>query len=78
MSTKEKQGFALRKQNLILMAIAFGLILLGFALMTGSTTIQVFNKDVFSTRRITIGPMTALFGFISMIFAILWKPKSKE
>jgi len=45
--------------------------------MTGSTTIKEFNPDVYSFRRITIGPMVSLFGFISIIFAILYKPKSK-
>lgn len=78
MSSKEKKGFALSKQNFILMAIAFILIVIGFILMTGSTTDQSFNEDIFSTRRLTVGPMLALFGFVSMIVAILWKPKSKK
>lgn len=78
MSSKEKESLALGKQNLILMAIAFALIIIGFALMTGSTTTESFNEDIFSTRRLTVGPMLSLFGFVSMIFAILWKPKSKE
>lgn len=78
MSSKEKEGLALGKQNLLLMAIAFVLIIIGFALMTGSTTTESFNEDIFSTRRLTVGPMLALFGFVAMIFAILWKPKSKE
>ncbi len=78
MNSKEKKGFALSKQNFILMAIATILIIIGFILMTGSTTDQTFNEDIFSTRRITVGPMLALFGFASMIGAILWKPKKKK
>ena len=78
MSSKEKEGFALSKMNLILMATAFVLIILGFVLMTGSTTVEKFNEDIFSTRRITVGPMVSLFGFLFMVFAILWKPKSKK
>lgn len=36
-----------------------------------------FNPEIFSTRRIVIGPMVALFGFFFEIFAILWNPKKK-
>lgn len=78
MNSEEKKGFALGMQNLILIAISFVLILIGFFLMTGSATDIKFNSDIFSTRRITIGPMFSLFGFLTMIFGILWKPKIKK
>jgi hypothetical protein len=78
MSSEEKKGFALGKQNFLFMAIAFALIVIGFMLMTGGGTDQKFNPDIFSTRRITVGPMISLFGFFAMIFAIMWKPKSKK
>ena len=67
----------LPKLNLILMAVSFALIIIGFALMTGDPSGEVYNPDIFSVRRITVGPMIALFGFISMIFAILFHPKKK-
>ena len=66
----------LGKTNLILIAIAFIIIVIGFALMTGSPSgATEYNPDIFSVRRVTIGPMTALLGFILMIVAILWKGK---
>jgi len=74
---EDNKHFTLGKINLILIAVGFAIIILGFALMTGSTTVKEFNPDVYSFRRITIGPMISLFGFISIIFAILYKPKSK-
>jgi len=74
---ENNKHFTLGKINLILIAVGFAIIILGFALMTGSTTVKEFNPDVYSFRRITIGPMISLFGFISIIFAILYKPKSK-
>ena len=74
---EDNKHFTLGKTNLILIAVGFAIIILGFALMTGSTTIKDFNPDVYSFRRITVGPMVSLFGFISIIFAILYKPKSK-
>ncbi len=67
----------LGKINLVLLAVGFAIIVLGFALMTGSSTNVEFNPDIFSTRRITIGPMISFFGFIFLVFAILYKPKSK-
>lgn len=78
MSTENKKELAIGKINLILMAIAFIIIIIGFVLMTGSTTEQTFNADIFSTRRLTVGPMLAFFGFIAMIVAILWKQKSEK
>ena len=75
---EENKKFTLAKMNLILIAVAFGVIVLGFILMTGSSTEVEFNPDIFSTRRITVGPMISFFGFLFMIFAILFKPKAKK
>lgn len=75
---EDNKKFALSKMNLILIAVAFGVIVLGFVLMTGSTTEVAFNPDIFSTRRITVGPMISFFGFLFMIFAILYNPKTKK
>ena len=69
--------FHLPKLNLILIAIAFVIIVLGFVLMVGDPSGEVYNPDIFSTRRITVGPMISLFGFVFMIVAILWKPRKK-
>ncbi len=76
---KDEKGLALTKQNLMLMAVSFAIILIGFLLMIGGSSGEhTFNEDIFSLRRITIGPMISLFGFIAMIGAILWKPKTEE
>ena len=75
---EKKNNFALGKINFILIAVSFVIIVLGFALMTGSATVVEFNPDVFSFRRLTLGPMISLFGFVFMIFAIIWNPKKKE
>ena len=69
--------FGLDKKNLVLIAVAFLVIVTGFALMTGSTTTVEFNPDIFSKRRITVGPIVAFLGFVFMIVAILYKPKVK-
>jgi hypothetical protein len=61
--------------NLILIAISFVIIVVGFCLMVGAPSGEEYNPDIFSFRRITVGPMIALFGFVSMIFAILYRRK---
>ena len=75
---EKNKNLILGKVNLILIVIGFIIIVTGFFLMTGSTTIIEFNPDIFSTRRITVGPMISLFGFLFMIFAILYKPKNNQ
>jgi hypothetical protein len=66
---------SLSKLNLILIAVSFAIIVLGFALMVGEPSGEVYNPDIFSFRRVTVGPMISLFGFVSMIFAILFRTK---
>ena len=67
----------LPKLNLILIAVAFVIIVIGFVLMAGAPSGEVYNPDIFSFRRITVGPMVSLFGFVFMIFAILFRAKKK-
>lgn len=70
--------FNLPKLNCVLIAISVVIIVVGFALMSGEPSgATEYNPDIFSFRRITIGPMTSLFGFIMMIVAILYKPRKK-
>ena len=74
-------GFALGKENLKLMLIGLGIIILGFVLMTGgrSDDPNVFNKEIiFSFRRITLAPLVVMFGFLFEIYAIMKKPKSEN
>lgn len=67
----------LPKFNLILIAVSFVIIVIGFALMVGAPSGEEYNPDIFSFRRITVGPMIALFGFVCMLFAILYRGKKK-
>lgn len=67
--------YNLSKLNLILIAISVGVIVLGFALMVGEPSGAEYNPDIYSPRRITVGPMIALAGFVMMIVAILFKKK---
>ena len=66
------------KINYIMMACCVALIIIGFALMSGGGSPDgvSFNPEVFSTRRIVVGPAFAFFGFLLMAFAIIYKPKA--
>lgn len=68
---------SLPKLNIILILVSFLIIIVGFALMAGAPSGEVYNLDIFSIRRVTVGPMIALFGFVSMVVSILWKGKKK-
>ena len=68
---------SLPKLNIILILVSFLIIIVGFALMAGAPGGEVYNPDIFSIRRVTVGPMIALFGFVSMVVSILWKGKKK-
>lgn len=68
----------LQRQNFIFMIVAGAMIVIGFLLMLGgSSTTEQFNPDIFSTRRIIVGPTISLIGFILMGVAIVWTPKEK-
>lgn len=75
---QNQRDFALGKINWILIGISIVLIIVGFLLMTGSPSGMVFNPRIFSTRRITVGPMISLFGFLFMFVAIMWRNKKEE
>lgn len=74
----EEKKFVISKINYILIAAAFAIIVIGFLLMGGKPSDVEFNPDIFSTRRIVVGPMISFSGFLFMVFAILYKPKSKR
>jgi hypothetical protein len=69
--------FAFGKENYILMLVGICFIILGFILMTGggSNDPNVFNKEMFSPRRITVAPILILVGFGIEIVAIMKRPK---
>jgi Ca2+/H+ antiporter len=75
---KADKGFAIPTSNYKFFVLGIVLIVLGFALMVGgaSDDPNVFNEEVFSTRRITIAPIVVIIGFIVNGFAIMYRPKN--
>lgn len=68
------------KTNFLMMAGCISLIIIGFLLMSGggSSIEGGFNPDIFSTRRIVVGPTVAFLGFLLMAFAIIYTPGSRR
>lgn len=68
------------RKNYILIGLSIAIIVIGFALMSGggSEDPNVFNPEIFSTRRIVIAPAVCLVGFLLMIVAILIKPDAGQ
>ena len=67
-----KSEMVLTGRNFLYMAIAGVMIIVGFLLMAGpSATVEQFEPDIFSTRRIVVGPMIAFLGFVAMAVAIM-------
>ena len=74
----EKRNFAFDRMNFILIAACMAIVIVGFMLMAGpGSTETTYNPDIFSTRRSVVGPMISFFGFLFMVFAIMYKPKKR-
>ena len=72
----DKRNFAFDKVNFILLAVGMLVVVVGFLLMAGSSsTDTMYYPDIFSARRIKVAPVVCLLGFVSMIYAVIRKPK---
>ena len=65
--------------SFILLAVGMVIVIVGFLLMVGpNSTDTTFEPDIFSARRTKVAPVVCLFGFVSMIYAIIRKPKDQN
>lgn len=72
----DKKELAFDKMNYILLAVGMAVVVLGFILMSGSGSTETsYDPDIFSARRIKVAPVVCLVGFVSMIYAVIRKPK---
>lgn len=75
----DKRDFAFDKVNYILLAIGMAVVVIGFLLMSGpGSTETAYNPDIFSARRIKVAPVVCLLGFVSMIYAVVRRPKDSD
>ena len=73
----DKRNFAFDRVNYILLAVGMAVVIIGSILMSGDgSTEAAYNPDIFSARRIKVAPVVCLAGFVSMIYAVIRKPKN--
>ena len=74
----KEEKFLFQRENYILFGIGLAFIILGFILMAGggSDDPQIYNEELFNSRRIILSPLLIVVGFVIEVFAILRRPKS--
>ena len=73
---EDKKNLAFGKMNFILLATGMAVVIIGFFLMSGSgSDVTHFNPEIFSTMHIKVAPVITFLGFVSIIGAIIYKPK---
>ena len=73
----DNKNFAFDKVNYILLAVSMAVVVIGFLLMIGpNSSDTAFEPDIFSARRIKVAPVVCFIGFVSMIYAVVRKPKN--
>jgi len=68
----KNKEFLFEKSNYQILLIGIVVIVLGFILMSGGASEDpaVFNKEIFSFRRIRLAPTVVLIGFGITIYSI--------
>ncbi|GAB6982101.1 DUF3098 domain-containing protein [Prevotella dentasini] len=72
----DKRNLAFGKVNFILLAIGLAVVIIGFVLMSGGNSNETtFDPGIFSAMHIKVAPVVTFIGFISIIGAIIYRPK---
>ncbi len=65
--------------NFILLAVGMAVVIIGFILMGGDgSTDTAYNPDIFNARRTKVAPIVCLLGFVSMVYAVVYKDKKEK
>ena len=75
----DKRNLAFGRSNFIMLGFGMIIVIIGFILMSGTGSTETeFNPDIFSAMRIKVAPVVCFIGFVSMIYAIIYRPKYKD
>ncbi len=68
-----RNAFPFERRNYLFFLLGLGLLAAGYMLMSGGGVEDPneFSKAIFSTRRITIAPLTVLLGYGVIFYSIL-------
>ena len=74
---REEKGFVFEKRNYMIMLIGMAFLAIGYLMMIGggSEDPEIFNPEIFSSRRIVLAPIMILIGFGIEVYAIMYRPK---
>ncbi len=77
---EDNPRMALSRENYVILAVGFAVILLGFVLMSGgaSKSPDEFDYAMFSWRRITLAPILVLLGFAIEAYGIMKRPRAPK
>jgi len=65
-----------RKMNYILMGVGALLLVIGYICLSGGKVPdEVFDGEIFNTRRLVVAPILIFLGLVTEIVAIMWHPK---
>ena len=68
-----------RKMNYILMGVGALLLVIGYICLSGGDVPdEVFDGEIFNTRRIVVAPILIFLGLVTEIVAIMWHPKTPK
>lgn len=73
----DKKNLAFGKTNFILLAVGMVIVFIGLILMSGGESTEThYDPTIFSARRIKVAPVVCFIGYISIIYAIIRRPKT--
>lgn len=77
-SQEDVPGMPVSRKGILLLAVGFGVMALGFVLMIGggSDDPNRFNEAMFDFRRTVLSPLVILAGVVTVIVGIMRKPKA--
>ncbi len=76
--TIDSDTFAFGRVNFIMIGVSMLIVVVGFIMMAGEgSTPEKFNPEIFNSMRISVAPIVTLFGYLSIIIGIMYKPKAK-
>ena len=73
----DRKKFLLNRSNYKILIISLVIIFFGYILMSGgkSENPNEFNPEIFNFQRIRLAPTVIIFGFILVIYSILYNEK---
>lgn len=73
----EKKNLAFGKGNFIALGVGMFIVVIGLILMIGggNSDAQQFDAEVFSAMHIKVAPVITFIGFVSIIYAVVRKPR---